>query len=706
MIRIGINGFGRIGKCVFLQLLENKNFEIVALNISNFNIDQFEEYIKYDSTHRFNNKFNINIINDKLIKINHHNINILSDRDPKNLNWKDFNCKIIIDATGAFLTTEKCLNHNVDYIIMSAPPKDDTQTFIYGVNEDKYNGENIISGSSCTTNGLAPILKLINDNYSIKDINFTTIHAATASQYTIDVLKKSSRTNRSILNNIIPHSTGATKSINDVLPELSGKINGTSVRVPVSNCSLIDINIILEEENVTLDDIEKLLINHKNFGIVYEINKLNLVSSDFITTTTPCIFDKRASMDMKKGKLKLMVWYDNEWSYSTQLIRLAEHIYNFNKSIKDKYYIENYNFNNKNVFLRLDYNVPVNNGSIMDDFRISSTIPTINKILNDNPKNLILCAHFGRPKGIDKKLSIEFIIPVLKKYLNREIFFLEEGISENTINIINNTNNIFLLENIRFHDEETNYNKIEDLNNNKIIKMFRELADIYVLDSFGCLHRKHMSLYDIKNSKKEIAYGYLINKELNNIDMLFNNSNKKILGIIGGNKIKDKLPLIDTLKNIDNSKIFIGGGLAKHFKSNNSNQNNLYLTKDGYGNKNLEDKPEYIGNLDDEKNLFDIGDETIIELKKLINEADIIFWNGALGVIEHDYYKLGSNIIAEYLLDDTQKNKKIIIGGGETSTLFPKDSHIYISTGGGALLEYLENKILYKKNIVGLSIFE
>ena len=341
----------------------------------------------------------------------------------------------------------------------------------------------------------------------------------------------------------------------------------------------------------------------------------------------------------------------------------------------------------------------------MDDFRISSTIPTINKILNDNPKNLILCAHFGRPNGVDKKLSIEFIIPVLKKYLNREIIFLEEGISEKTITIINdNTNNIFLLENIRFHDEETNYNKIEDLNSNKIIKIFRELADIYVLDAFGCLHRKHMSLYDIKNSKKEFAYGYLINKELTNIDMLLNNNNKKILGIIGGNKIKDKLPLIDTLKNIDNSKIFVGGGLVRHFKSDNSYQNNIYLTKDGYGNYNLEDKPEYLENLENDKNLFDIGDETIIELKKLINEADIIFWNGALGVIEHDYYKLGSNIIAEYLLDSNEK--KIIIGGGETSTLFPKDSHIYISTGGGALLEYLENKILYKKNIVGLSIFQ
>ena len=172
-------------------------------------------------------------------------------------------------------------DHNVDYVIMSAPPKDHTLTFIYGVNEDKYKGENIISGSSCTTNGLAPILKIMNDNFKIKDINFTTIHAATASQYTIDVLKKSSRTNRSILNNIIPHSTGASKSINVVIPELKGKINGTSVRVPVSNCSLIDINIQIEETNITLDDIEKLIINNKNFNIIYQINNLNLVSSRF-----------------------------------------------------------------------------------------------------------------------------------------------------------------------------------------------------------------------------------------------------------------------------------------------------------------------------------------------------------------------------------------------------------------------------------------
>ena len=117
-------------------------------------------------------------------------------------------------------------------------------------------------------------------------------------------------------------------------------------------------------------------------------------------------------MDMGNGKFKLMIWYDNEWSYSSQLIRLSEYIFNYSNKIKDKYFINNYNFSNKNVFLRLDYNVPINNGSIMDDFRISSTIPTINKILNDNPKNLILCAHFGRPIGFDKNLSIEFIIPI------------------------------------------------------------------------------------------------------------------------------------------------------------------------------------------------------------------------------------------------------------------------------------------------------
>jgi glyceraldehyde 3-phosphate dehydrogenase len=252
--------------------------------------------------------------------------------DARKIKWRNYGCNYVIEATGCYLTTDKCKMHNVDVVVITAPPKDDTKTFIYGVNENTYRGETIISGSSCTTNCLAPMLRLLNDTYRVKDCVFTTIHAATATQFVVDIVHKTARTNRSVFNNIIPHTTGASASVTCVLPELIGKVNGTSVRVPVSDGSLVDLNIELEDKNVTLSDIVNLLKTHRLYKQVYAVSDKKLVSSDFLTTTTPTILDVDASIDMGNGRFKLMIWYDNEWSYSAQLIRLMESVDNYNFS--------------------------------------------------------------------------------------------------------------------------------------------------------------------------------------------------------------------------------------------------------------------------------------------------------------------------------------------------------------------------------------
>jgi glyceraldehyde 3-phosphate dehydrogenase len=707
MINIGINGFGRIGKCIFLQLLNNDKFNICAINAVNLDLDELEDYLNYDSNHKYP-KIKVEIISKNEFIINNNHITLLADFNAKNLNWKKYNCQYVIDATGVFLTSQKCIEHDVDYVIMTAPPKDNTPTFIYGANNEKYSGEKIISASSCTTNCIAPMLKLLNDNFVINDCNFTTIHATTSTQFTMDVLNKSSRTNRSIFNNIIPHTTGASSSIIAVLPELKDKINGTSVRVPVSDCSLLDLNVELENKNIKLEDIEKIIKEHKLYKIVYDINKKNLVSSDFITTTTPTILDLKASFHMKEGRFKLMLWYDNEWSYSAQVIRIIENMYEYNTKIKSTYYIENIEMENKKVVARFDYNVPIINNLITDDFRILSTIKTIETILLKNPKYLLLVSHLGRPELKDEKNSLKIIIPVLEKYLNRKVIFLKNGISTETIEILNNDTdmyNIYLLENLRFHKEETEYENI-DKDTNEIVKLYRQLGDVYISDAFGCSHRNHMSICDMKYSNKAFGYGHLIKKELDILESLVNNSsNKKILGIIGGNKIKDKLPLIDSLRNIKNTTLFIAGGLALQ---NKETYDNVIVMHDGYGNKNMGDEPLYIKNHEEcfinKYNFYDIGKESYLDLLDMVNNSDIIFWNGSLGVIEHKIYKHGSLNLVKYLLNS---NKKIIIGGGETASLFSKNinENVEISTGGGALLEYLHNKIIYNKNIIGLDIF-
>ena len=708
-IRLGINGLGRIGKCVLLQLLDDPMVEIVAINTTSIKVDEIEDYLRYDSNHK-RELPPLTIVNNNTFEINHHKIVLLSDRNPENLHWEKYNCDYVIDATGAFLTKEKCELHKVKYVIMSAPAKDETNSYIYGANHEEYNGEHVISGSSCTTNCLAPCLKVIKDNYKIKDVSFTTIHATTASQYTVDVYKKSSRTNRSILNNIIPHTTGASSSIISIIPELTGKIYGTSVRVPVTNCSLLDVTIEVEDGILTISEIEKLFKESKYYKTVYDVNSKNVVSSDFMTTNSPCILDVKASMNMGKNKVKLMLWYDNEWSYSTQLIRMMKHMYNYNTKVKSKYSMENICMTNKNVVARLDFNIAKDDkGEIVDDYRIRQAIPTIEYILSSNPNRLVLVSHYGRPYGRpgnnEQKYSMEFMVPILEKYLKKKIKFIKDTINKSMVE--NLSDGIYLLENIRYNLIETLYDKTEDRDNHNIIQSYRSMGDIFIIDAFGCLHREHMSIYDINNIGKEYGYGYLIENELKKINSLLSNKNNKILGIIGGAKIVDKMPLINKLQKIPNTRLYVAGGLAKHYEEY---YNNVLVMKYGMGNETVDDEPKELSLIDvknnKDYNLFDIHENSLIILKEEIDKADIIFWNGPLGVIEHEYYKRGSYEIARYLKNT--KNKKIIIGGGETASIFNKDktnsdifSDIYISTGGGVLLEYIEKGT----SLVGLKAF-
>lgn len=714
MASIGINGFGRIGKCCLLQLIDDKDVDIKCINSTNLSINEIEDYIKYDSTHKlYNRNFYFEIISKDQFKINHHTITLVADRNPKNIPWRKLGCNIVIEATGSFLTTDKCLQHDVDNVIISSPAKDNTNTYIYGVNDDKYNGESVISASSCTTNCLAPMLHFLSKNYKIKNAVFTTIHASTASQNTVDIVDQKARTSRSIFNNIIPHSTGASSSISCILPELDGKVFGTSVRVPVINCSLLDLNVELED-TPTLQDLCKLIENNPYYGTLYNVNYKKLVSTDFTSTTVPCIIDYKSCIDMGDGKFKFMIWYDNEWSYSSQIIRLIKETvtpkikskYVENTKILNEHFIENINLSGKKVVCRFDYNVPIVNNKIVDDFRIYSTIKTIKYILNQSPKYIVLVSHFGRPNGYEPSKSLRQIIPTLEKYLDRNIIFLENGLSSNTIETLSveHNTNVFLLENIRFHKEETDYEHMTDdeINANEVVNYYKNLGDVFISDAFGCMHRKHMSIHAISKFNC-YGYGHLVKKEIENITNILS-VNKKKLVIIGGNKIKDKMPFIDLMKSIPDTTLFIGGKIATEYKLDLTDKN-VNIMRDGYGNINLDHCREYIHDIKSPigLNVYDIGDDSLQDLIELVDKNDIIFWNGSLGVIENPNYIQGSKKLINYLAK--QDNKKIIIGGGDTSTLIDKNSDIYVSTGGGALLEFLENVSKNNGYLLGINIF-
>jgi glyceraldehyde 3-phosphate dehydrogenase len=695
MLSIGINGFGRIGKCVFLQLIYNHAMDVKVINAPDFDIQKIESYLKRDSVHQYNKHFHVNIIDNDTFEINSKTIHLLRNRDASQLEWKKYGVNHIIDATGVYLTEEKASQHDVDYIVMSAPAKDNSPLFVCGANQQNYKGEKIVSNASCTTNCITPVLRHLSDHYGIKQANFTTIHASTASQKVVDTAHSKSRTNRSIFNNIIPHSTGASSSIAKILPELEGKVVGTSVRVPVNSVSLVDLNVELETES----NLETILETMKQDSYL-QVLRENIVSSDLLSSECPSIVDEKASMELGNNHFKLMIWYDNEWSYASQLIKLVKVMYEHNSH---PHFIENLKFHGKDVLLRLDLNVPVKDGEITSHFRITSAVPTIQRILKDEPNRLIIASHFGRPKGVDKEFSIKFLVPELEKILGKHVGFLNEGLHDTTLQRLKSEpdHKIYLMENLRFHEEETKY-KTMDLTNNSAYNVIQQLGTVYVNDAFGCMHRDHLSIAGVQMEEK--GYGYLIDKELSALQSITQNeSSKKILAIIGGGKMDDKLELLKNLsKKVDH--IYICGGninsiiknnMADYLNTIQSNKAKITLMCDGLCAEKLEDDPKHItiDKLNSNESFFDIGMKSLNHLHKLIKQHDIVFWNGTLGVVEDDKYKQGSEILVHLLKQELKRcdDKKVIVGGGDTGgfTNNYKHNFTHISTGGGASIEYI-----------------
>jgi len=324
-IRVGINGFGRIGRMVFRAAQDFDDVEVVGIN-DLLDPEYLAYMLKHDSVHgRF--KGEVSIDGNTLV-VNGNPVRLSSERDPANLKWDEINVDVVIESTGLFLTKETAQKHidaGANKVIMSAPSKDDTPMFVYGVNDDKYAGEAIISNASCTTNCLAPVAKVINDNFGLKRGLMTTVHAATATQKTVDgPSMKDWRGGRGILENIIPSSTGAAKAVGIVMPELNGKLTGMSFRVPTSDVSVIDLTVELEKDASYADicDAMKKASEGSMKGVLaYTEDKV--VSTDFRGEACTSTFDAGAGIALDDSFVKLISWYDNEWGYSCKVVEMA-----------------------------------------------------------------------------------------------------------------------------------------------------------------------------------------------------------------------------------------------------------------------------------------------------------------------------------------------------------------------------------------------
>ncbi|EEK3309267.1 glyceraldehyde-3-phosphate dehydrogenase [Salmonella enterica] len=327
-IKVGINGFGRIGRTVFREAQKRSDIEIVVIN-DLLDVNYMAYMLKYDSTHgRFDGT--IEVDNGQLI-VNGKIIRVTTERDPNNLKWGEIGVDVVAEATGIFLTDETARKHitsGARKVVLTGPSKDNTPMFVKGVNFDKYRGQDIVSNTSCTTNCLAPLAKVINDNFGIIEGLMTTVHATTATQKTVDgPSHKDWRGSRGAAQNIIPSSTGAAKAVGKVLPELNGKLTGMAFRIPTPNVSVVDLTVRLEKA-ASYEDIKKVIkaASEGSMKGILGYTEDDVVSTDFNGEVCTSVFDAKASIALNDNFVKLVSWYDNETGYSNKVLDLITHI--------------------------------------------------------------------------------------------------------------------------------------------------------------------------------------------------------------------------------------------------------------------------------------------------------------------------------------------------------------------------------------------
>ena len=327
-IKVGINGFGRIGRLVFRAALTKSDIEIVGIN-DLVPVDYMAYMLKYDTMHgQF--KGTIEVKDGKLV-VNGQAIRVTAEKDPANLKWDEVGAEYVVESTGLFLTKELAEKHiqaGAKRVVMSAPSKDDTPMFVMGVNNKEYKGQTIVSNASCTTNCLAPIAKVLNDKFGMGDGLMTTVHSTTATQKTVDgPSMKDWRGGRAAAGNIIPSSTGAAKAVGKVIPALNGKLTGMSLRVPTLDVSVVDLTCNLAKD-VTYDEICQAMKEASEGELkgILGYTEDAVVSSDFLGDARTSIFDAKAGIQLTPRFVKVVSWYDNEWGYSNKVVELIQHM--------------------------------------------------------------------------------------------------------------------------------------------------------------------------------------------------------------------------------------------------------------------------------------------------------------------------------------------------------------------------------------------
>lgn len=750
MTKIAINGFGRIGRLVFQAIVEQgllgKELDVVAVVDVSTDADYFLYQLKYDSVHgRFKGNFaseksgpkaegnDVMIVNGNKIKC------ILAAKDPSQLPWRSLGVEYVIEATGIFNESAKAQGHlfaGAGKVLLTAPGKGAVKTIVMGVNQDEYDPgkHSIVSNASCTTNCLAPVVHtILKSGIGIETGLMTTIHSYTATQKTVDgPSKKDWRGGRAAAANIIPSSTGAARAVGEVLPVTRGRLTGMSFRVPTVDVSVVDLTFRSARDS-SIQEIDKALkqASESYLKDILGICTEELVSTDFIHDNRSSIYDSRATLENNlKGEkrfFKIVSWYDNEWGYSCRVVDLLRYMIAQGKAaanapakpvVIDKATIRDTALGGKKVIMRVDFNVPVQEGKVTDDTRIVESLPSIKYALEHNAK-LILLSHLGRPKGVTLEFTLKPAADRLSELLHKPVKFVPQIFGAEVEKAVSELKggDVIVLENTRF-------DKDEEKGEYGLARKWAELADIHVNDAFGTAHRAHASNVGIAQYLPSIS-GFLMEKEIQFLTRVTYNPEKPYVVVLGGAKVSDKIAVIfNLLEKADT--ILIGGAmmftflkaLGKQVGSSLVENDRVELAKaileqakakgveivlpvdTVIAEKMAAGAAKKTVAIDDGIPSgwmgLDIGPATIAMFQKKLQNAKTVVWNGPMGVFEIDDFADGTKKIATAIAQ--LSGATTVVGGGDSTSavnkwqLASKFSHV--STGGGASLEFLEGKEL------------
>ncbi len=757
MINVAINGFGRIGRLVVSAMVENgllgDELDIVAVVDVSTDADYFAYQLKYDSVHgRFRGEISTEksdparAENDVLV-VNGRRIRCLpAPKDLSLLPWKEMNVGIVIEASGLFTEADLARAHlaaGAKKVLITAPGKGvDVKTIVMGVNHDEYDAarHHIVSNASCTTNCLAPVVHvLMKEGFGIESGLMTTIHAYTATQKTVDgPSKKDWRGGRAAAINIIPSSTGAAKAVGEVLPATKGKLTGMAFRVPTADVSAVDLTIRTEKDT-SIQEIDAALRRASQTYLkgVLGVTDEELVSTDFIHDDRSSIYDAKATLENNlKGEkrfFKIVSWYDNEWGYSMRVADLAALMAEKgidkgdNLSLKG---IDDVSLKGKRVFMRVDFNVPTENGAITDDFRIVSAAPTIRRAL-DAGARLVLASHLGRPaeKGYEKEFSLAPVAVRLAEVLGKPVKFVTDcvgPVAEEAVAALKD-GEVCLLENLRFYPGEA-------VNDEGFAKKLAALADVYVNDAFGTSHRDAASMTGVPRILGGGVAGDLVKKEVDVIHGALKNPGRPFVAVLGGAKVSDKVFVVKNLLSLVD-EVLVGGAMAYTFMKAAGIETGSSRVETTVKDKKGVEKPvlkmaqeilelakakgkrivlpidhvvvqkveagaptKVVDTLEAGWMGVDIGPKTRALFAEKLSTAKTALWNGPMGVFEIKGFDEGTITVAKAFAEITAKGAVTIVGGGDAAaavrSLGYDDKVTHVSTGGGASLEMFEGKFL------------